>query len=315
MTGCRTSVSATLPTVPTTRIVDGKPTTALKQWCTGLALTGTGALWLTCFLLGPLAAIAVLAFAQRGDYGELVWQFSTENFWRMLGYTSFGWTPDHLWILVRSVTLAAITTIMCLLLGFPLAFWVAARSRTWRTLLLALVMLPTCVNLVIRTYAWQLILGSNAPPAWIAAWCGFIDSGASLYPSAGAVYLGMVSAMLPFAALPLYTSVERLDWSLVEAAQDLYAGRWATFRHGVLPQVVPGLVAATILTAIPSLGMFVVSDLLGGAKYMLIGNLIQQQFGAASDWPFGAMLGLSLILATLASVAVLIRWGQREGVR
>ncbi len=301
--------------MPATRIVDGKPTTRLKQWCTGAALAGTGVLWLVCFLVGPLAAIAVLAFAQRGDYGELVWQFSTENFWRMLGYTSFGWTPDHLWIIARSITLAGVTTFLCLLLGFPLAFWVAARSPTWRTLLLALVMLPTCVNLVIRTYAWQLILGSNAPPAWIAAWCGFIDPGGSLYPSSGAVYLGMISAMLPFAALPLYTSVERLDWSLIEAARDLYAGRWATFRHGVLPQVAPGLVAATILTAIPSLGMFVVSDLLGGAKYMLIGNLIQQQFGAASDWPFGAMLGLSLILATLASVAVLIRWGQREGVR
>jgi spermidine/putrescine transport system permease protein len=297
------------------RIIDGKPTTRLKQWVTGLALAGTGVLWLLCFLVGPLAAIAVLAFAQRGDYGELIWQFTTENFWRMLGYTSFGWTPDHLWIIGRSISLAAVTTILCLILGFPLAFWVAARSPAWRTLLLALVMLPTCVNLVIRTYAWQLILGSNAPPSWIAAWCGFIDPGASLYPSSGAVYLGMISAMLPFAALPLYTSVERLDWSLVEAARDLYAGRWSTFRHGILPQVVPGLVAATILTAIPSLGMFVVSDLLGGAKYMLIGNLIQQQFGAASDWPFGAMLGLSLIIATLASLAVLIRWGQQEGAR
>jgi spermidine/putrescine transport system permease protein len=294
-------------------IVDGKPTTRLKQWLTGLGLAGTGMLWLGCFLVGPLAAIAVLAFAQRGDYGELIWEFSTENFWRMIGYTSFGWTPDHLWILLRSTVLAGVTTLLCLVLGFPLAFWVAARSDRTRTLMLAVVMLPTCINLVIRTYAWQLLLGAHAPPAWIAAWCGLIPEGGSLYPSAGAVYLGMVSAMLPFAALPLYTSVERLDWSIIEASRDLYAGRWATFRHGVLPQVMPGLVAATILTAIPSLGMFVVSDLLGGAKYMLIGNLIQQQFGAASDWPFGAMLGLTLIVATLVSLAVLIRWGQREG--
>ena len=296
-----------------TRIVDGQPTTRLRQWATGLALTGTGMLWLLCFLVGPLMAIAAVAFAQRGDYGELVWQFTTENFWRMLGYTSFGWTPDYLWILGRSVVLAGVTTLICLLLGFPLAFWVAARDPRWRTFILALVMLPTCVNLVIRTYAWQLLLGAHAPPAWLAASLGVVGEGEALYPGALAVYLGMVSAMLPFAALPLYTSVERLDWSLVEAARDLYASRWATFRHGILPQVMPGLVAATILTGIPSLGMFVVSDLLGGAKVMLVGNLIQQQFGASGDWPFGAMLGLTLILATLASLAVLIRWGQHQG--
>lgn len=285
----------------------------LRQWCAGLALAGTGVLWLVCFLVGPLIAIGMLAFAQRGDYGELIWQFSTENFWRMLGYSSFGWTSDYLWILARSVTLAGVTTLCCLALGFPLAFWVAAQEPRWRTLCLALVMVPTCVNLVIRTYAWQLILGPNALPAWAASWAGLVNEGNGLYPGSAAVYLGMISAMLPFAALPLYTSVERLDWSLVEATRDLYASRWGAFRHGILPQVMPGLVAATILTAIPSLGMFVVSDLLGGAKYMLVGNLIQQQFGASGDWPFGAMLGLTLILATLASLVVLIRWGQRTG--
>jgi spermidine/putrescine transport system permease protein len=123
----------------------------------------------------------------------------------------------------------------------------------------------------------------------------------------------MISAMLPFAVLPLYTSVERIDWSVVEAARDLYGGAWRTFRHGVLSQTVPGLIAAVILTFIPCLGMFVVSDLLGGAKYMLVGNLIQQQFGAAADWPFGAMLGLGLVIASLLSLLVLLRWGSREG--
>lgn len=296
-----------------TIVVDGKPTTRTRLWFSGFGLVGAGSLWLFCFLIGPLIALSILAFASKDDYGEIVWTFSTDNFWRMFGWGLFGWTSDNLRIIGRSVALAVMTTMLCLSLGFPLAFWIAARPRAWRALLLALVMVPACVNLVIRTYAWRLILGNEAPPAAFAQWAGLIDAGAALYPGSVAVYLGMVSAMLPFAVLPLYTSVERVDWSVVEAARDLYSGAWRTFRHGILSQVTPGLIAATILTLIPSLGMFVVSDLLGGAKYMLVGNLIQQQFGAGSDWPFGAMLGLGLIVASLVSLVVLMRWGAKEG--
>ena len=299
--------------MPRRLIVDGKPTTALAVWLSGFGLVGAGFIWLFCFLIGPLIALAILAFASRGDYGEIVWTFTTQNLTRMIGYGSFGWTGDNLAIIFRSLVLAGCTTFLCLLLGFPLAFWIAARPKAWRALLLALVMVPACVNLVIRTYAWQLILGNQMLPAQLAQWSGLIAENASLYPSSIAVYLGMISAMLPFAVLPLYTSVERVDWSVVEAARDLHAGAWRTFRHGIISQTTPGLIAATILTLIPSLGMFVVSDLLGGAKYMLVGNLIQQQFGGAADWPFGAMLGLGLILASLASLLILLRWGQREG--
>lgn len=296
-----------------TIVVDGKPTTRTRLWLSGFGLVGAGSLWLFCFLIGPLIALSILAFASKDDYGEIIWTFSTDNFWRMFGWGLFGWTSDNLRIIGRSIALAVMTTLLCLSLGFPLAFWIAARPRAWRALLLALVMVPACVNLVIRTYAWRLILGNEAPPAAFAQWAGLIDAGAALYPGSVAVYLGMVSAMLPFAVLPLYTSVERVDWSVVEAARDLYSGAWRTFRHGILSQVTPGLIAATILTLIPSLGMFVVSDLLGGAKYMLVGNLIQQQFGAGSDWPFGAMLGLGLIVASLVSLVILMRWGAKEG--
>lgn len=294
-------------------VVDGKPTTRPRLWLSGLGLVGAGFLWLFCFLIGPLVALSLLAFATRGDYGDIIWTFNVENFWRMLGYGTFGWAPDHLLIIGRSVVLAGITTVLCLSLGFPLAFWIADRDRRWRTLLIAVVMVPACVNLVIRTYAWQLILGSHAPPAMLAHWAGILPEGTPLYPGSGAVFLGMISAMMPFAVLPLYTSVERIDWSVVEAARDLYGGSLRTFRHGILSQTMPGLIAATILTLIPSLGMFVVSDLLGGAKYMLIGNLIQQQFGAAADWPFGAMLGVGLVISSLVSLLILLRWGSREG--
>jgi spermidine/putrescine transport system permease protein len=299
--------------MPSNIVIDGKPTTKARLWWSGFGLVSAGFLWLLCFLIGPLIALSLLAFATRGDYGDVVWVFNGDNFWRMLGYTSLGWEPDTLRIIARSVILAGMTTLFCLGLGFPLAFWIADRDRRWRGFLIAIVMVPACVNLVIRTYAWQLILSSQAPPALIAQWCGLLPAGSPLQPSSMAVYLGMVSAMLPFAVLPLYTSVERIDWSVVEAARDLYGGAWRTFRHGILSQTVPGLIAAVILTLIPSLGMFVVSDLLGGAKYMLVGNLIQQQFGAAADWPFGAMLGLGLVIASLVSLLVLLRWGSREG--
>ncbi len=300
-----------------TRIVDGKPTTRGRLWLSGLSLIGGGTFWLSLFLLLPLVGLTILAFASRGDYGEIIWSFSLDNIWRLFGKTEFGWTADNAWIAMRTLVLAGVTTLLSLAIAFPLTFWIANRPRHARSLWMALIMVPTCTNLVIRTYAWQLILSNHAPPAWLLGALGLVDPGTALYPSAGAVYLGMVSCMLPFAVLPLYTSVERVDWSIVEAASDLYSGRWRTFRHGILPQVMPGLLAACILTLIPSLGMYVVSDLLGGAKFMLIGNYMQNQMSAAQDLPMGAMVGLFLIIASLIAVGLLYRVGgvTRGGIR
>jgi len=291
-------------------IYEGKITTRGRMQRVGSLLVGPGFLWLSLFLLLPILGLAVLSGASRGAYGSIDWSFSFANFWRLLGSGLFGWSGDNLMILLRSSVLATVTTALCLLIGFPMAFWICARERNARILLIALVMVPSCTNLVIRTYAWMLVLGAQMPPAWIARLVGLVGADEALYPGTFAIYLGMVSSMLPFAVLPLYTSVERLDWHLVEAARDLYAGPLRTFFHAIVPQVFPGLVAATVLTLVPSLGMFVVSDLLGGARYMLVGNLIQQQFGAASDWPFGAMVGMFLVLASLASLAIFQRWGR-----
>lgn len=291
-------------------IYEGKITTRGRMQRVGSLLVGPGFLWLSLFLLLPILGLVVLSGASRGAYGSIDWTFSFANFWRLLGSGLFGWSGDNLMILLRSSVLATVTTALCLLIGFPMAFWICARERNARILLIALVMVPSCTNLVIRTYAWMLILGAQMPPAWIARLIGLVGADEALYPGTFAIYLGMVSSMLPFAVLPLYTSVERLDWHLVEAARDLYAGPLRTFFHAIVPQVFPGLVAATVLTLVPSLGMFVVSDLLGGARYMLVGNLIQQQFGAASDWPFGAMVGMFLVLASLASLAIFQRWGR-----
>lgn len=289
-------------------VVEGDLTTPGRLHGRGLLLILGGLLWMAALLYLPLVGLGALAFASRGEYGGIEWTFTWENLRRILGHDEFasgGFTWNYLLILWRSVWLAGMTTLVCLAMGFPLAFWIANRSARMRPLLLALVMVPSCVNLVIRTYAWQQLLGGQLPPARLAQHLGLIPPGAGLYPGDLAIYLGMVSCMLPFTVLPLYTSIERLDWHIVEAARDLFAGRWRTFRHGILSQCMPGVIAATILTFIPALGMFVVPDMLGGAKFMLVGNLIQQQFTGMNDWPFGATAGLFLVVASLAALACL----------
>lgn len=289
-------------------VFEGKASTRGRMQAVGLALGLPGLVWLGAFLALPVAGLAVLAFARRGAYGSVDWTFSLENLYRICGYGLFGWSSDNILILVRSGVFAVVTTIACIALALPMAFWICDRGKSARLALMALITVPSCINLVIRTYAWMLLLGSQSAPVALLRWIGVLGPDAALYPGWSAVLLGMLSCMLPFAVLPLYASVERLDWSLVEAARDLHAGSWRTFRHGILPQILPGLVSAVVLTMIPSLGMFVVSDLLGGSRTMLVGNLVQQQFGMASDWPFGAMAGLVLVVGALLSLAALMRW-------
>ncbi len=297
-----------------TEVFEGKLTTRAHMQKTGALLTGPGILWLLVFLLVPTVFLMILAFANRGAYGSIDWTFSLTNLKRLLGFSLFGWSPDNLLILWRSVQIAVFTTILCIAIGLPMAFWIANHDRSMRQFLFALIMVPSCTNLVIRTAAWMILLGPDMFPAKVASFLGFIAEGKSLYPGSFAVYIGMVSSMLPFAVLPLYTSVERLDWGIVEAARDLYAGPVRTFYHGILSQMKPGIIASVILTLVPSLGMYVISDLLGAGKYMLIGNLIQQQFGSASDWPFGAMLGIVLILSSVISLVIFQRTGGKNFV-
>ena len=254
------------------------------------------------FLVLPGLALVLVSLISRGDYGQLEWVWTLENYRRLAGFTLFGWTADYLLILWRSVVVAAVTTLISVILAYPLCFFIAGRPQRSRYLWLTLVIIPFWTNMVIRTYAWFLILSPEMPFARLAAFLGMISPGAPLYPNAFAVYIGMVSIFLPFVALPLYASVERLDWSLVEAAQDLYASPVRVFTQAVLPQTMPGLSVGVILTFVPALGVFVVPDLLGGAKYMLVGNLIQQQFGPSRDWPFGAAISMGLMVLTLVGL-------------
>ncbi|MCL2029865.1 MAG: ABC transporter permease [Deltaproteobacteria bacterium] len=278
----------------------------------GALLSAPPLAWLMIFLALPCAGLVLLSLAERGDYGEVIWAFSLENYRRLLGHGLFGWSPDHLLILGRSLWVGLVTTILCVLLAYPLTFYIATRPPRRRVWLLTLLVVPLWTNVVVRTQAWLLILSPGLPPARLAAWLGLIPPGSALFPGSAAIYLGMVSIFLPFMALPLYASVERLDWELLEAARDLYAGRLAVFREAILPQTLPGLTVGIIVTFIPAMAMFVVTDLLGGARYMLIGNLIQNQFGASRDWPFGAALCLALMVMTLIG---LMFFRRREGGR
>ena len=209
-------------------------------------------------------------------------------------------------IVGRTVIVSLVTTFFCVLIAYPLAFFIAGHEPRTRDRLMVFVIVPSWVNLVIRTYAFMIVFNPASPVTQLAAALGFVKPGDGLYPSDFAVYVGMVNIFLPFIVLPLYSAVERIDWSLLEAAQDLYATKTQAFFQVLIPQTLPGLVAGIILTAIPALGMFVVPDLLGGAKTSLIGNAIAQQFGQSRDYPFGAaisflVMGLTLLVLYLDS--------------
>ena len=272
--------------------------------------------WIAVFVVLPFFALGVLAFLTRTPDGQVEFTFTLEHVKRAIGYTDAGFVADNLRILMRTVVAAAVTSVTSVALGYPMALWFATRPLRWRFTLLALVTIPLCTNLVVRSYAWMLLFGPDALATRLARALHAIGPEQSLYPSIFAVYVGMISTALPFAILPLYTSAERIDWSLVDAARDLYGSGLRVFRHAVLAQTTPGLAVAFVLTFIPSLGMFVIPDLLGGAKYWLFGNLVQQQFGASRNWPYGAALSLALIVLTVpAIVLVLSRSGSRSEAR
>jgi spermidine/putrescine transport system permease protein len=272
-----------------------------------------GYVWVALFLILPLVLLVLASFATRGESGEVLWQFTWENYQRLAGYSFLGWSADYLLTLGRSIVVGLVTTLLCALLSYPLTFFIATRPKRTRYIWLTLVIIPFWTNLVIRTYAWQLVLAPELPLARLAAFLRLVEPGQALYPSAFAIYLGMLTTFLPFFALPLYASVERMNWALVEAANDLYASRWRVFRHAILPQTFSGLSVGIILTFIPAMGMFVVPDLLGGSKYLLVGNLVQQQFSGSRDWPFGATVSLALMFLTLLALLIFNRQIRRLG--
>ncbi len=264
----------------------------------GILLVGPIMFWLGLFLLVPLALMVVISFADRGTYGEVVYRFSLDNY-RALA------APEYARILWRSIGVASVTTAACLLGGFPLAYFVALSPPGRRWLYLFLILVPFWTNFLIRIYAWMIILRGKGVlaailgtfgllPGWAEPWFARIQ----LY-TPGAVLIGMVYEFLPFMVLPLYASIEKLDLSLLDAAADLGARPWRAFARVTLPLCLPGIVAGSVLVFVPAMGMFVVPDLMGGAQTVLIGNLVNNQFLRARDWPLGAAASMVMLVLTL----------------
>jgi spermidine/putrescine transport system permease protein len=264
--------------------------------------SGPGLMWMLCFLFIPLLAVVAISFMTRGEYGEIGLPLTLDNYRRLLGFGILGFDPLYPAILIRSLALGLATASICMVAALPLCFFIGRLPLGWRTAGLILIVIPFWTNLLIRTYAWQILL---SPGGWIcrlAEIFGWISPGTGLYPGVFAILVGMVCDFLPFMVLPLYASVEKIDWCLAEAAVDLGANGSQVFRHAILPQILPGLGAGCILVFLPATGQFVIPDLLGGAKTTMLGNLIQQQFGAGRDWPFGAAISFVALLLVMAGL-------------
>ncbi len=257
-------------------------------------------LWMGIFFLLPLLLVLVISFTSRGTYGGIEWTFSLANYVTAAD-------PLYVKIFLRSLALATATTVLCLLLGFPLAYYIARLPVCRQGVWLLLVMIPFWTNFLVRTYAWIFMLRTEGLLNSFLLGLGLIDGPIEILYTDTAVLIGLVYGYLPFMVLPLYAAAERLPRSVVEAAWDLYAPAWAVFWRVILPLTKPGVVAGCILVFIPSLGAFITPDLLGGARTMMVGNLIQHEYLVVRDWPFGSAVSFVLMGLVLAGVMAYLR--------
>lgn len=272
-----------------------------------------GVSWIVIFLVLPSLLLCSIAFMTNGVYGLPKLPLTFDSFKLLAGYGILGWSPGNLYVLYRSIWQTILATSMVIVIAYPVAYYISTRPAHMRPLMLLLVVAPSWTNQVIRAIGWMNILAPGTPISNFASFLGIIPSQVGLFPSSFAVAIGLVYNFLPFMTLPLYASFERLDYAQVEAARDLRAGPIRAFYHTVLPQTLPGLVAGTVLVSIPAFGMYVIPQLLGGGKSMMIGNLVARQFAAASNWPYGAAGALIMIAATLIGLQVLRRLSKRVG--
>lgn len=261
--------------------------------------------WLMLFVVVPSAVLFVYSFCERDEIGRVVYTFTWENYERVLD-------PIYLRIFAWSIGYASLTTAICIVVGFPVAYFIGRARAEWRDRLLLLVMVPFWTSFLIRTYAWITILKQegllNAVLQSLPLGVGPLE----LLYTPVAVMIGLVYAYLPFMILPIYGSVEKLDGALIEAAHDLGAGPLRVFSTVVIPLTLPGIAAGTLLVFVPSIAMFAITDLMGGAKVPLIGNVIQNQFMQARDWPFGAALGVGFMALFAVTYWILLRFRERE---
>jgi spermidine/putrescine transport system permease protein len=270
------------------------------------ALVLPGTIWLAVFFLLPLAIIFVVSLGARDPLDQVVLDRpSFANYLR-------AFDPRFLPTFLNSIRYAALTTILSLVIGYPIAYWISCYGGRRKALLLVLVMLPFWTSYLIRTYAWMIVLRDEGVVNSFLQAVGLTNQPIILLNTDFSVVLGMTYGFLPFAILPLYVSIDRLDPALVAAARDLYASGWAAFRHVTMPLTRPGIVAAALLTFIPAIGDFVTPDLLGGSGTTTIAKVVQELFLEGRDWPYGAALGFVLMVVTLAGTLVALRTLRRE---
>lgn len=258
--------------------------------------------WLTVFLFGPLLFVVFISFQEKGLWGGVSWVWSFAAYKR-------AFDPLYLLVLWSSLKLAGFTTLTCLALGFPMAWYMATLPRHLRSLALILVLMPFISNFVVRTYAIKFLIGLDGPLNRFVTHLGLVQTPLFLKDVRAAVWFGMVTNYLPFAVLPIYVAVERFDFSLIESAKDLGANSLQVFTRIVFPVVKPALMTAMTLVFIPALGELLIPDLLGGGKTMYAGNLLAEQFLKARDWPFGAALCV-LMMSLVGLFAMAIKRGE-----
>jgi spermidine/putrescine transport system permease protein len=264
-------------------------------------LFGPGLGWLALFFAVPLVFIFAVSLGQRDQFGGVVLAgFGLQNYQR-------AFDPDFLPTVANSLKYAAATTVFSIAISYPIAYWISRHGGRRKALLLVLVMLPFWTSWVIRTYAWMIILRDNGVVNGVLSSLGLTDEPIILLNTDFSVILGMTYGFLPFAILPLYVSIDRVDPSVVAAARDLYASPRAAFLNVTLPLTMPGIIAASLLTFIPAIGDFVTPDILGGAQTTTIAKVIQSLFLSAKDWPYGSALGFLLIVVTIVGTLGTLR--------
>ena len=270
--------------------------------------------------IGPLFIMAVYSFLTKGGYGGVVWDFSTDA-WigvlleRDIFDDTLSLADAHMVIFWRSIKLAAITTIFTLIFGFPIAYFVTTRPERQRDIWLFLVTIPFWTNLLIRTFAIQELIRRDGVINNVLTGLGIIDEPIQMLNTDFAIAFGMVYVYLPLMVLPIYASMEKLDFRMVEAGYDLYAGRLAVLRRIIIPLVKPGIIAGSILVFIPAIGAYVAPALLGGGKKMMVSNLISLQFGQGRNWPLGAALSIALMAIVMAALLIYVRNASRASSR
>jgi spermidine/putrescine transport system permease protein len=258
-----------------------------------------GGLWLLLLFVLPVILVLALSFGYTDDLGEAIYDTRLDNYERLID-------PDYVPVLVRSVGFAAAAVVLCLLIGYPVAYYIAVFGGRWKNVLIALVVLPFFINYLIRTYAWIAMLGDDGLVN------GVFDTSIRFINTPWAVIGGLVYGFLAFMILPIFAALDRMDPALIEAGKDLYGSPWETFRHVTWPHTIQGVLAGSVLVFLPAVGDFVSASLLGGPEEVMIGNLIQQQFQASDNWPFGAALTIAMMAVLLILMSFYLRASARE---